>query len=230
VRLLCFHHAGGNASSFLPWKAHLSPDIELCAVQLPGRGTRMAEPPILDFDALMDALTDVIRHQVRAPYALFGHSMGGLVAFEVARRCQRLGLPLPRHLFVSASRAPCDRGVPMRLHELGDEPLIEALRKYNATSPEVLAHRELMKMMLPAVRADFGMLAEYRYEPGPPLPVPVTVLAGTHDELLPHESLDRWQECTQRPCRRYEFHGGHFYLQSQTESVVALVNETLSAA
>jgi medium-chain acyl-[acyl-carrier-protein] hydrolase len=118
----------------------------------------------------------------------------------------------------------------MRLHELGDEPLIEALRKYNATSPEVLAHRELMKMMLPAVRADFGMLAEYRYEPGPPLPVPVTVLAGTHDELLPHESLDRWQECTQRPCRRYEFHGGHFYLQSQTESVVALVNETLSAA
>jgi surfactin synthase thioesterase subunit len=231
LQLLCFHHAGGNANAFLPWKAHLSPDIELCAVQLPGRGARMAEPPVRDFDTLVDALVDVIRHHVRHPFAFFGHSMGGLIAFEVARRCQRLGLPMPQHVFVSASSAPSDRGAPMRLHELDDERLIEALRAYDGTSPEALAHEELTDMMLRAVRADFALLAQYRYEPErPPLPVPITVLAGRQDEIVPHESLDRWQECTQLPCRRHEFDGGHFYLHSETEAVVAVVNGTLSVA
>jgi amino acid adenylation domain-containing protein len=230
MQLLCFHHAGGNASGFLPWKAHLSPDIELCAVQLPGRGARVAEPPVREFEALVDELVEVIRQHVRHPFAFFGHSMGGLIAFEVARRCQRLGLPLPLHLFVSASSAPASRGASMRLHELDNASLIEALHGYDGTSPEVLAHRELMETMLRIVRADFAMLDQYRYEPGPPLPVPITVLAGAEDELVPHESLDRWQECTQLPCRRHEFDGGHFYLQSQTESVIALINGTLSAA
>jgi surfactin synthase thioesterase subunit len=229
VQLLCLHHAGGGASGFLPWKAHLSPDIELCAVQLPGRGTRMQEPPVREFDALVNSLIEVIRHHVRAPYAFFGHSMGGLISFEVARRCQQLGLPLPQHLIVSASSAPPSRGAPKRLHELDDKALIEALREYNGTPPEALAHPELMEMMLPVVRVDFAMLAGYRYEPGPPLPVPITVLAGKQDPHVPQESLDRWQECTQLPCRRHEFDGGHFYLQGQTEAVVALVNRTLSA-
>jgi medium-chain acyl-[acyl-carrier-protein] hydrolase len=190
----------------------------------------MAEPPMREFEALVDALTDVIRREVQPPYAFFGHSMGGLLAFEVTRRCQQLDLPLPLHIIVSASSAPPSRGAPKRLHELDDDALIEALREYNGTPPEALAHRELMGMMLPVIRADFALLAGYRYEPGPALPVPITVLAGTQDKHVSLESLERWQECTELPCRRHEFEGGHFYIQHQTEAVVALVNNMLSTA
>ena len=230
MQLFCFPCAGGAASGFLRWQSLLPPNIDGCAVQLPGRGARLCEAPLDDMATLIEALVVVIREHARAPFAFFGHSLGGLLAYELARRCRRLGLPLPQHLFVSASIAPPDRVAPRPLHLLGDHALIDALRDYNGTPPEALAHRELMELMLPAIRADFALLAGYRYEAEPPLPIPISVLAGTRDKHVTADQLAGWQDCTTLPCRQHWFEGDHFFPQAQAEAVIECLKAELIAS
>ena len=230
LQLWCFPYAGGSASPYLQWQTGLAQDVEVCAVQLPGRGARLHEPPLRSLDTLVQALAEVVRAQARPPFAFFGHSLGGLVAFELARHCRRLGLPLPRQLFVSASGAPSTRTHTRRLHELDDEGLIAALRDYNGTPPAALEHRELMELLLPAIRADFEMLAGYRYRAEAPLDLPITVLAGMQDRHVDTQALSRWQECSTQPCRQHRFEGDHFFIHAQGKAVVALLNAELSRA
>lgn len=230
LQLWCFPYAGGAASTYLPWQAGLSHGIEVCAVQLPGRGPRLHEPPLYSLDALVEALAQVLRRHARPPFAFFGHSLGGLVAFELARHCRRLGLPLPRQLFVSASSAPPSRTSSRRLHELDDDALIAALRDYNGTPPAALENRELMDLLLPAIRADFAMLAGYQYRSEPALDLPITVLAGTQDRHVEPQGVSRWQECSTQPCRQHWFEGDHFFIHAQSKAVVALLNAQLGPA
>lgn len=229
MQLFCFPYAGGSASGFLPWRTGLAPDIELCAVQLPGRGPRLAEPAMRELDGLLDALASVIRDHARPPFAFFGHSLGALLAFELTRRLRRARLSMPERLIVSAACAPPCRGTSRRLHELDDDALLQALRDYNGTPPEALAHRELMELLLPAIRADFSLLHDYRYAAEAALPLPITVLAGRRDSHVPAESLHRWQECSTVPVRQAWFEGDHFFLHTHLHAVLAVVHAELAA-
>lgn len=221
MRLYCFSYAGGSAASYYPWQAKLAPAIEVCAIQLPGRGARFTEPPLRSLAVLVEVLAHVIDGDDGLPFAFFGHSLGGLVAFELARYCQRRGRAMPERLFVSGSTAPRSRALSRRLHELNDADLIAALRQYNGAPAEVLDEPELMALMLPTVRADFAMAADYEYRAGERLAIPLSVYGGDRDPHVRYEDLGRWQDETNEPITMHCFPGDHFFIQSAHEAVLA---------
>lgn len=229
-RLYCFAYAGGSAAAYRSWQAELDPRIELTAVQLPGRAERMCEAPIASLPELIGELARELRRDEGVPFAFFGHSVGALIAYELARHCQRHRLPLPCHLFVSGTSAPRYRDPARGLHLLPDAELIDVLKGYNGTPPDILQHRELMELVLPAIRADFALSENYRHDPAPLLDVPVTVLAGREDDYSGAEQVDGWQEATSRSCRIHWFDGDHFFLHAERASVIALVNRSLEHA
>jgi medium-chain acyl-[acyl-carrier-protein] hydrolase len=227
MRLYCFSYAGGSAAAFLPWQAQLDPSIELCAVELPGRGMRMMELPYAALPALVADLAQVISRERDLSFAFFGHSLGGLIAFELARYCQCRHLPMPEHMFASGSAAPQDRSpAKHRPHELSDHALIDVLNDYNGTPPEVLAHQELMALMLPTIRADFALDADYQYRPYPRLSIPITVLAGKRDDFV-SKQVEEWKNKTTGPCTIEWYEGDHFFIHAQRDAVIACVNAAL---
>ncbi|KYC29188.1 putative thioesterase [Sterolibacterium denitrificans] len=239
LRLYCFPYSGGNAAAFVPWQREIDPAIELCAVQLPGRGARFREPPCTSFKALIRTLGDVLQaQQSRAPlpFAFYGHSLGALIAFELARHCRRHGLPMPAHLIVSGCNAPPLKEKSKRLHELPDDQLIEKLRDYNGTPREILDNRELMQLLLPTVRADFALGADYRYEDESPLPIPLTALSGrqdrhVHDDEGGESGLCGWRRQTSAAYREQWFEGGHFFINESRRQVLdCLAGALLDAA
>jgi surfactin synthase thioesterase subunit len=223
-RLFCFDCAGGNSLAFLSWQDRVDPSLEICAVQLPGRGARVSEAPSASMNALIKALAAAIAPVTDRPFAFFGHSLGGLLAFELARHCRLRYMPTPEHLFVAGCGAPRLRDAPERaLHTLPDDELVEALRDYNGTPPELLGHRELMTMVLPAIRADFSLVETYEYRASLPLPLPVTVLAGRADPHVTTAQVEGWRTETNVGCRVEWFDGDHFFLHPQRDAVVECV-------
>ncbi|AUH50743.1 thioesterase [Chromobacterium sp. ATCC 53434] len=228
LRLYCFPYAGGHAGIYTPWQGKLHPDVEICAVQLPGRGARFRDPGFKSLPPLIEELARELPLDGAVPFAFFGHSMGSLIAFELARRLQTLGRPLPRRLFVSGCDAPQHRQAPRGLHQLDDAGFIEALRDYQGTPAEILANRELMELLLPSLRDDFQLVESYRYHPGAPLTMPTTVLAGRDDRQRLPEQTEGWQRETTGPSRVHWFDGGHFFIASAREAVLARVNAELA--
>lgn len=227
LRLYCFAYAGGHAGVFMPWQAALEPHIEVCAVQLPGRGSRMGEAPMTSIPALVDRIAEVIASQDERPFAFFGHSLGALLAFEIARHRARNGLPAPVHLFVSGCEAPTHRGSPKNLHLLSDAQLLDEIKGYNGTPPEVLANEELMELILSVMRVDFALEPGYVYEPGPPLAMPMTVLAGSQDRHGLWKEVGRWTEQTQGHGRVQWFDGDHFFINARQQDVIDCVRSEL---
>jgi surfactin synthase thioesterase subunit len=222
-RLFCFSYAGGNAMSFMDWQSGMLPGVVICAVQLPGRGARYHETPRSDLQALVAELADVIGGLDDLPCAFFGHSLGALLAFELTRHLERHGLMRPQHLFVSGCHAPRFR-TPSELHLLDDDGLIGELEEYQGTPPEVLAHRELMELVLPTIRADFALVGNYKYQDGALLSMPVTVLAGCGDRFDSPLQVDGWKEETSNECRIHWFDGDHFFLRPHQQEVLACIN------
>lgn len=221
LRLYCFPYSGGNAVSFVPWQREIHPAIEVCAVQLPGRGARMREAPLSSFTCLIEQLAQVIDEQGVAPFAFFGHSLGSLMAFELTRYLRRHGRPLPQKLIVSGCNAPpLRKPATRRLHELPDDELIERLRDYNGTPHEVLEHRELMRLLLPTIRADFALGADYHYADEAPLPVPLSVCCGRSDPHVGVDELQAWQKQTSAAFRLHWFEGDHFYINAERRALL----------
>ncbi|MFF6907075.1 thioesterase II family protein [Streptomyces sp. NPDC012389] len=210
VRLVCLPHAGGSASFFFNTSRALSPEIEVLAVQYPGRMDRYAEPLVDDMSRLADLVTDSLLPLTGRPLALFGHSMGASLSFEVARRLERRGVP-PFALVVSGRPAP-HRLREGRLHLGSDEQLIAEIARLNGTVPAFLDDAELLDMWLPVIRTDYQVIEKYRYEPGPPLTVPITAHVGLSDPKAPIEDVRAWEEHTTGAFALHTHPGGHFYL------------------
>lgn len=228
LRLYCFPYAGGSAAAFAGWQEALGPDIEVYAVQLPGRGARMGEAPLTDLQDVVRLLAHAIGSQGRAPFAFFGHSLGAMLAFEVTRFLMLHYMPLPLHLFASGCDAPQHRSASKNLHLLPDDELIEALREYNGTPAEVLANGELMALLLPLLRADFGLVESYRYRAGLRLPMPLTVLAGEQDDHIDPLQVQGWSKESAGAFQVHWFEGDHFFINAEREAVQALVRGTLA--
>jgi medium-chain acyl-[acyl-carrier-protein] hydrolase len=227
LRLFCFPYAGGGAQVFREWPTGLPGDIEVCAVELPGRGARFLEAPYLRMEPLLADLQTALDDALDRPFAFFGHSLGALLAFELTRRLRRAGAPLPVQLLVSARRAP---QVPRRdsgMSLLSDEEFVAELRRYGRTPEVVLRDPELMAALLPMVRADFSVLESWRYRDERPLDIPLTVLGGTHDEYATPAELRAWQAQTYRPLAVHMVPGHHFFLESARREVLALIRGTL---
>ncbi|WP_433323781.1 thioesterase II family protein [Spirillospora sp. CA-294931] len=228
LRLICVPHGGGGASAFLGWAELLPPGVELIAVQYPGREDRLGEPAPRDLDALVHALADAVAPLTGVPYALFGHSMGATVAYELAHELARRGLRGPVHLVASAREAPHDeKGGDV--HRGDDAALHAELARLGATDPEVLADPELRAMIFAYVREDYRLIETYRPRALPPLDCPVTVFVGEDDpDLTPGEAA-RWSHATRRETRLEVFPGDHFYLVPHRHAVLAELRRVLAS-
>jgi surfactin synthase thioesterase subunit len=214
-RLFCFPYAGGGASIFRTWPQRLPPDIEVCAIQLPGREDRFLETPFDKLSSLIEALVGVLDPYLDFPFAFFGHSFGSLIAFELTRRLRRQKAPCPLQLFVSGSRAPQIPDPDPPMHQLPDAEFIEELRRFNGTPKTALENSELMELFLPLLRSDIHLGETYVYSTEAPLDCPITAFGGLEDEEVSREELAGWSEQTRSRFRMHMFPGDHFYLNGK---------------
>ena len=223
TRLFCFPYAGGNAAAFLPWQPLLGGDVELWVAQLPGRGTRLFETPLRNLDELVAQLTSAIAEHTDRPYALFGHSLGALLAFEVARALRRDGLPEPCSLWVAGAEGPQTRAIDRRLHDLPDAELVDALRDYGGTPTELLDDPEMMALLLPGLRADLALDECYTYRAEAPLDLPIHLLLGDRDPHVDRVRAAGWSRESSQRMHRHVFPGEHFFLFPHQATIAALL-------
>lgn len=230
LRLFAFSYAGGGASAYRPWNKILPSYIESYAVQLPGRETRFSEPALTQFPVAVQTVTNALLPQLDKPFAFFGHSLGGLLAFEVTRQLRRLNAPLPLHLFVSATSAPQTQEPRQEDSKLPDDEFIQTVRKFGGIPDEVLQHTELLQLLLPTLRADFRLFETYQYVQEPVLDCPITAFGGLDDAETPQDKLAAWDIHTTRAFRLRMFSGDHFYLHAARELLLAeIVRDLLPA-
>lgn len=225
IRLVVFPHAGGSASYYYPMSQALTPDIEVLALQYPGRQDRRSEPCIENIPDLADGVYDALLPRLTAPgpYLFFGHSMGSIVAFEVARRCQqRLGGG-PAHLIASGYPAP-SRIPAGTVHLRDDAGVVRELREVGGTDPAWLDDADLLAAIMPTVRGDYRAIETHTYRPGPPLDCPITMLVGDQDPHTDAAQADAWREHTAAAFAQRVFPGGHFYLEEHQEEVVEMIS------
>jgi medium-chain acyl-[acyl-carrier-protein] hydrolase len=229
LRLLCLPHAGGGASSFRGWADALPPEVEVCPVQLPGRENRIAEPAFDRVPPLTEALADAVEPLLSLPFALFGHSNGALIGFELARTLRARGRPGPVHLFASGRRAPDVSLNRPPTHHLPDAELLADLQELGGIPPQLLEHPELLAVLLPTLRADVAIHETYAFQEQPPLAFPITAYGGLADPRTPLASLEAWGRHTAGPFVTRLFPGGHFYLQEQRTVVLRTLAADLQA-
>lgn len=212
MRLFCLPHAGGGASIFRAWAASLPPYVQVCSILLPGRESRSTELSYTDLAELVDAIAAQSESWLDLPYAVFGHSMGSLLAFEWVRSLQREKRPMPGWLFLSGRRAPDGPADSYLLHALPDNEFVQELtRLYQGIPAEILQYPELMEVFLPILRADIAVVESYRFQPGEPLDCPITVFAGTQDSSVTWNELLDWNRQTRARFALQLLPGGHFY-------------------
>lgn len=226
AQLVCLPHAGGAASFYRPMAKALSPDVEVLAVQYPGRQDRFAEPCVRDFRALADQAFAAVRFAVDGrPVALFGHSMGALLAFHVAKRLEADGIE-PLVLFPSAMRPS---GRPDDLpHLADDDELVAEIAMLNGTEERLLDSDDMRAVILPALRGDYTALSTYRLD-GTAVRCPIVCLAGGEDDHVLAGDVAAWEECTSGPYEMNVFPGGHFYLNDRWDDVAALLKQQINA-
>lgn len=230
ARLFCFPHAGGTAAAFQDWPAFLGPDVEVLAATLPGRGTRLFDPPIAELDRLAEVLAEgVATAAAAAPFALLGHSLGALLAFEITRALRRGGHRCPSSLWACGDEGPQTRHIDRVLHTLPDAELVEALRAYGGTPAELLANQEMMELLLPGIRADFALSERYAYRPERPLDLPIHVLRGDRDSLVDGARAAGWALDSVAPVHEHVYPGGHFFVFEHAAAIAALVAAELAA-
>jgi len=229
LRLFCLHYAGGGASAFRTWEHNVPPEVELALIQLPGRENRAREKAFTYMPPLVNVLTDTLLPLLDKPFVFFGHSLGGLISFELTRALRRQQGPAPLHLFVSGCRAPQtpfpDSEEPIR--SLPDNEFIQKLREYNGTPEEVLQHAELMNLLLPVLRADFSLYETYVYQPEEPLACGISAFGGIQDPKVRREDVAAWKAQTRGPFALRMLPGDHFFLHSAQTQLLQAVSHDL---
>ncbi len=225
-RLFCFSHAGGWPWEFRGWPAGLA-DVEVHAICLPGRGHRANQPAATSLDELATTLRTVMLPLLDKPYALFGHSFGALLAFEVAGELERHAAPAPRRVFISGSAVPRTHAARAPLHVLPDAELLESIRALRATADPALEDPGIQAVTLALVRADLK-LAELHHSRTAPLSAPITAFFGSADTSAPRDVVAEWRNHTRGSFELHGFAGDHFFVQAQTTHVLTAVQRGLT--
>jgi surfactin synthase thioesterase subunit len=227
AKLFCVPFCGGAASVFRGFAIRLPDWIEPLLVQLPGRATRVNEPPYRSMSALVNDLAEAVSTETSTPYALLGYSLGAVICFEVARQMRRRNLPPPVRLFALASGAPHTKDPFAPIHQLPDREFLVEIARLNGTPREVLAEPQLMQALLPMLRADFCVHETYVYADEPALDVPISVIGGTNDRRVSAERLEAWQICTSAGSSIRTMTAGHFFLHEARDTIVEVVSADL---
>jgi medium-chain acyl-[acyl-carrier-protein] hydrolase len=228
VRLLCLPHAGAGASTYRAWAAGLPGWIGACAIQPPGRETRLRDPLFHDVGPFVTELAGAVATLLDRPYAVFGHSVGALTAFELVRELRRSGAPPPVHLFVAGRPAPQLPYVHPELRNLGPDDLAAMLASFGGTDDTLLRDLALLELMAPGIRADFSVNETYRYTDEPALDVSITVFGGVDDPRADRRQLSAWAAQTSRDFALHMQPGGHFAVFEQSSVVHARIATALA--
>jgi len=227
LRLFCFPYAGSGASIFRIWSDGLPADVEVCPVQFPGRGTRLMETPFTQLSPLVQAIAQGLVPLLDKPFAFFGHSLGALIGFELARQLRRQSGVQPVRLFGSADRAP---QIPQRdrpIHALPEGEFLDELRRLNGIPEKVLGDGELIQIMLPILRADFAVYETYVYSTEPPLNCPISTFGGLHDHRVSRGDLEAWRDQTSDSFSLRMFPGDHFFWNTTQPLLLQVLSQEL---
>lgn len=227
-RLFCFSYAGGNAATFRRWHEVLAENVEVVSIQLPGRANRYGEPVITEMDSLIDQLLSAMSGCLDKPYALFGHSLGSRIAFQLAVECSKRRLRMPSHFIGSASRSP---DLPIGIgdiYKLPDEEFLTEMGKLNGTPISILENKDLMQMLLPQLKADFCLAYEYQYTGDIKLDIPLSIFSGKEDTEITYNQLQKWGDYFITSPDITMFEGGHFFIDDENSGIVDKVKLILN--
>lgn len=227
LRLYCFPYAGSGAGVFRTWSDGLDPRIEVRAIVPPGRERRFVEPALRSVPEMADGLLPTMLAELDPPFALFGHSLGAMLAFETARRLSAAGRA-PAHLMVSAARAPHQPNHGPEYHRLLDAEFLPAVSRLGGTPPELTEHEELAELMMPTLRADFTAAETYAQEPDRPLPCAITAFTGADDPIVSTAGVDAWSAHAGRSFRKHVLPGDHFFIATARDVLLELIERELS--
>ncbi|RSM90403.1 thioesterase [Kibdelosporangium aridum] len=228
ARLVCLPHAGGSASYYLPVAKALAPKVDVIAIQYPGRQDRRDEPCLETCQQLADGVFEALRPLTDKPIALFGHSMGASVGYELTRRLEDAGVR-PTALFASGRRAP-SRTRGEKTHLLDDEGLIAEVKRLGGAGSHLLDDPDLLAMVLPSIRGDYKAAETYRWTPGPKLSTPVFAFVGDADPKVSLDEARAWAEHTAGEFQFREFPGDHFYIDANAQDVIAAIRDHIEAS
>lgn len=223
LRLFCFPYGGGGAAAFRTWQDLLPSTIEVCPVQIPGREERLNEPCATRLVSLVETIAESLSTFLDKPFAFFGHSLGAMMAFQLARQLRKEQLAQPLHLFVSGRRAPHIPDSGPRLYDLPTPEFVEALRQRNYVRPEILERTRLLELVAPILRADYEMVQTYSYEPDAPFDFPITAFGGTEDFDESGENLEAWRNQTRAAFTLHLFPGDHFFVNSSQAALLEAI-------
>lgn len=231
IRLLCVPHAGGGASAFRSWATGLPAHVDVIVTQRPGRESRLGDRALTSIDAMVEELVPAVDAQPPLPLAIMGHSMGAVVAFELAHALRDCGVASPLHLFVSGSKRPGQRDSLPHMHTMPDAELVSEIdRRFGGIPAAVREHVELMELLVPMLRADIIALETYVRRERRPLDCPITAFAGTHDPRATPEAVREWEVETTRQFTSHAFDGDHFFLAPHREAILSEIVRGLEAA
>jgi len=229
LRLFCFPCAGGTTSVFSKWPNNLPADVEVCSVQLPGRGSRLMEQPFTRLSPLVQTLIPILKPYLDIPFAFFGHSMGATIGFEIARQLHRQDNSSPVQLFACSCPAPQIPILKRPIHMLPEAAFVAELRhRFNAIPQAILEDNELMQLFLPSLRADFAMIDAYVYTPENPLECPISVFGGLQDNAVRYDSLEAWRTHTRSSFTLQMFPGDHFFLHNKKSRFLQALSQQLN--
>ena len=228
MRLLCFPHAGAGAVFFMSWPSYLQPWIDVVCPCLPGRDARAGEQPMTEMTPLVRGIADDIEALLDVPYALYGHSLGSFIAFDLARELARRGRLAPKYLFVSGQRAP---SLPYRqtpiFHQADDAFLASVRQRHNALPKSLIADPAMKAFLVRLLRADFKLVEAYRYEAGAPLGCPIMAFGGLDDPAIGRDQLDPWSRETTGRFQVRLIEGAHFFPQTHPTQALAPIRVEL---
>lgn len=229
ARVFCFHYAGGSSGVFKQWVSASDLSVEFIPIELPGRGTRISEPCLERMDRLMDLMVGRLASVLdERPFSFFGHSMGAIIAFEGAHRLQRKYGVQPSKLIVAGRHAPqCPDPTEFKIH-MGDEALVQELKRLGGTPTEIIENAEILQFVLPMIRSDYRLHESYAYG-GEKLNIPIIAHAGSRDIEANPSIMKLWSEVTDGEFELKEFDGDHFFVQRLGYSYLAEVARTAAS-
>ena len=227
LRLFCFPYAGGSSYTFESWRDFLPDTVEICPIELPGRRKRFRESLYKSLDLLLADLASVLLPHLKQPFVFFGHSMGGLVSFELTRLLRRKYNLSPVHLLISGCRATQLPPSKPPIHNLDDEAFKQEVIRLGGTPQAILDNKEMMELIMPTLKADFEVIETHTYQPETPLNIPLTVFGGENDPEVAPEELAAWEEQTSANFSLKMFEGGHFFIEEQRSQLLNSVNNIL---
>lgn len=228
IRIFCFPYAGGGPSVYRSWKTLLPSHIAGFSFHSPGRESRFTEALIKDFSILVTQAAQAIKPFAHEPFVLFGHSLGSLIAFETARTLESQGYK-PELLIVSARQCPQTPSKRKPISHLPEQEFLQEMASYNGTPAQVLANQELMELLSPMIRADFHLAENYKFQDnGRLLTCPILALAASQDHWVTPEGIEKWSNFTSTGFESRQFEGDHFYLNQQSERLIAFINQRIN--